>query len=151
MDAGRSPGRVLGGHEEDDIPHPSRRFFPARFLLLEVNLQCRRKPARCQRTAVSGVTRIKDCFHPDQKRRVTIQNSRSKLLREALDVAVPIRQVVGARRDFPGEWFTGNKRGERLFPKTASDIGAWQPVITEGRQSERGPAPSGAGWNFGER
>jgi hypothetical protein len=32
---------------------------------------------RCQRTTVSGVTTMRDCFHPDQNRRTTTQKSLS--------------------------------------------------------------------------
>jgi hypothetical protein len=43
----------------------------------EINLQYIRKPFRCQRTTVSGVTTMRACFHPDRKRRTTTQNSLS--------------------------------------------------------------------------
>jgi len=54
-------------------------FLPTRFLTLEIKLQYRRKPALCQRTTVSGVTTMRDCFHPDQNRRVTTQKSMSSM------------------------------------------------------------------------
>jgi len=41
-------------------------LLPACFLTLEMKLQYRRKPARCQRTTVSGVTTIRPFFQEDQ-------------------------------------------------------------------------------------
>src|SRR6201998_1376642 len=56
-------------------------LLPGCLVILETSLQYRRKPARCQRTTVSGVTMRRDCFQPDQTRRATTQKTRSKLLR----------------------------------------------------------------------
>jgi hypothetical protein len=50
-------------------------------LALETNFQYRRNPALCQRTTVSGVTKMSDCLQPDQRRRATTQKSRSKFPR----------------------------------------------------------------------
>ncbi len=36
-----------------------------------------RKPARCQRTTVSGLTIMRDCFQADQNRRAATQKSLS--------------------------------------------------------------------------
>ncbi len=44
----------------------------------ESSLQYARKPVRCQRTTVSGVTRMRDCFQADQPHRATTQKSLSK-------------------------------------------------------------------------
>src|ERR1039458_9459517 len=52
-------------------------FLPTCFLTLEMKLQYRRKLARCQRTTVSGVTTMRDCFQADQHRRASTQNSLS--------------------------------------------------------------------------
>ena len=81
MDAGSTPGGVLGYHAEDQVLLPLSRacFCPTCFLTLEMKLQYRRKPALCQRTTVSGVTTMRDCFHPDQNRRVTTQKSMSSM------------------------------------------------------------------------
>lgn len=38
-------------------------------------LHDRARNVACQRTTVSGATRISDCFQPDQNRRATTQNS----------------------------------------------------------------------------
>jgi hypothetical protein len=54
------------------------RLLPTCARTLEINLQYIRKPVRCQRTTVSGVTTMRACFHSDQKRRTTTQNSLSK-------------------------------------------------------------------------
>src|ERR1019366_10277748 len=52
-------------------------FLPTTFRAREIQLQYNRKPVRCQRTTVSGVTRINDLFQPDQTFRRTTQNSLS--------------------------------------------------------------------------
>lgn len=52
-------------------------FRPIRFFTFEISLQYMRKPARCQRTTVSGVTTIRERFHADQYRRATTQKSLS--------------------------------------------------------------------------
>src|ERR1019366_7879014 len=46
-------------------------FLPTTRRVRELQLQYSRKPARCQRTTVSGVTRINDLFQPDQTLRRT--------------------------------------------------------------------------------
>src|SRR5258708_3728329 len=56
-------------------------FLPTRVLTLEVSFQYTRKPARCQRSTVSGVTTRRACFHPDQIRLAATQNSLSNGLR----------------------------------------------------------------------
>jgi hypothetical protein len=52
-------------------------FPPTSRRTLEIGLQYIRKPARCQRTTVSGVTTRRACFHPDQTRRAITQKSLS--------------------------------------------------------------------------
>src|SRR5271167_1212375 len=52
-------------------------FLPTAFRAREIQLQYSRKPVRCQRTTVSGVTRINDLFQSDQTFRRTTQNSLS--------------------------------------------------------------------------
>ena len=53
-------------------------FLPTRCFTLEIRLQYLRKPARCQRTTVSGVTMMRELFQADQNRRAETQNSLSK-------------------------------------------------------------------------
>src|ERR1700694_4793034 len=53
------------------------RLLPTCVRTLEISLQYIRKPVRCQRTTVSGVTTMRACFHPDQNRRTTTQKSLS--------------------------------------------------------------------------
>ncbi len=53
-------------------------FLSTCFWTLEISLQYIRKPARCQRTTVSGVTTRRACFHPDQTRRAITQKSLSR-------------------------------------------------------------------------
>ena len=53
-------------------------LLPAHVLALEISLQYKRNPARCQRTTVSGVTMMRESFQADQTRRATTQKSLSK-------------------------------------------------------------------------
>jgi len=53
------------------------RLLPTCVRTLEISLQYIRKPARCQRTTVSGVTTMRACFHSDQNRRTMTQKSLS--------------------------------------------------------------------------
>ena len=53
-------------------------LLPTRVLALEISLQYKRNPARCQRTTVSGVTMMRECFQADQTRPATTQKSLSK-------------------------------------------------------------------------
>src|SRR5215831_6067069 len=48
-------------------------FLPTCFLPFEIKLQYSRKPARCQRTTVSGLTSTRDCFQAPKKRRANTQ------------------------------------------------------------------------------
>jgi hypothetical protein len=74
MNARRAPGRILANHLEDQLLHfLGDCLLPLAFLTLEISFQYDRKPARCQRTTVSGVTMMRDCFQPDQTRRANIQ------------------------------------------------------------------------------
>jgi hypothetical protein len=47
------------------------------FLGFEITVQYQRNPARCHRTAVSGVTTSSASFQPDQQRRTSSQKSLS--------------------------------------------------------------------------
>src|SRR5580704_2835769 len=56
-------------------------LLPTCLRTLEISRQYIRKPVRCQRTTVSGVTMMRDCFQADQTRRATTQKSLSKRAR----------------------------------------------------------------------
>ncbi len=56
-------------------------LLPTGLRTLETNLPYRRKPARCQRTTVSGVTMMSDRFPPIQTLRATTQKRRSNVPR----------------------------------------------------------------------
>jgi len=56
-------------------------ILPTRALALEISRQYKRNPALCQRTTVSGVTMMRECFQPDQTRRATTQKILSKMPR----------------------------------------------------------------------
>src|SRR5271169_770136 len=51
------------------------RFRPPTWLILETHVQYKRNPARCQFTTVLGVTKTRDCLHPDQHILNATQNS----------------------------------------------------------------------------
>jgi hypothetical protein len=70
------------------------RFLPGQDLCRESHVQYALNPARCQRTTVSGWTRINACFHPDQNRFSTIQNNWSKVEIAAADAFASRPQVV---------------------------------------------------------
>ncbi len=53
-------------------------LLPTCFLTLEIRLQYKRNPLRCQRTTVSGVTTRRDCFQADQNLRASTQKSLSR-------------------------------------------------------------------------
>ena len=55
-----------------------RHFLLARVRCRESQAQYALNPAQCQRTTVSGWTRINACFHPGQNRFNTFQNNRSE-------------------------------------------------------------------------
>jgi hypothetical protein len=71
---------------------------------LEIRRQYIQKPVRCQRTMVSGVTMMKDCFQSDQTRRATTEKSLSKRPR----LGRRCRRVSGTRTQG-----TGMRRGYR--------------------------------------
>jgi hypothetical protein len=78
MDAGCSPSRILSNHPEDQFPNFLRRRSSSDLRPgLEISRQYKRKPTRCHRTTVSGVTRISDFFHSAQNRRTATQKSLS--------------------------------------------------------------------------
>jgi hypothetical protein len=61
VDARCSPGWILGDHTEDEISNSFEIGFLQTFLLaLEVNLQYKRKPARCLRCGGRALRRIPD-------------------------------------------------------------------------------------------
>src|ERR1019366_8371435 len=68
-------------------------FLPTAFRAREIQLQYSRKPARCQRTTVSGVTRINDLFQPAQTLRRTTQNSLSTELSRGRGQEGPTHRV----------------------------------------------------------
>jgi hypothetical protein len=53
-------------------------FLPTRSFTLELRLQYLRKPARCQRATVSGVTMMRELFQADQNRCASTQKSLSR-------------------------------------------------------------------------
>jgi hypothetical protein len=64
----RSPAWVLGNHVGRSDPEPLSKPFSSllAFGPWRSNASRKRKPVRCHRTTVSGVTRIKASFHADQ-------------------------------------------------------------------------------------
>jgi hypothetical protein len=76
VNARRSPGWILSSHAKDQstnlLAHQSS--HPTA-LALETHVQYNRKPARCQRTTVLGVTKMRGFVHPDQNIFNVIQNN----------------------------------------------------------------------------
>src|ERR1039458_5472933 len=77
-------------------------FLPTTFRAREIQLQYSRKPVRCQRATVSGVTRINDLFQPDQTFRRTTQNSLSTELSRGVVALSAEPEVVAEGRRSPG-------------------------------------------------
>src|SRR5207302_9377468 len=70
VNPGSSPGRIVCHHLEDEIPICwDSCFLPTRSFTLEIRLQYLRKPARCQRTTLSGVATMRELLRSDQDRR----------------------------------------------------------------------------------
>src|SRR5208337_2359409 len=56
-------------------------LLPIGLLTFEISLQYKRKPDRCHRTTVSGVTTMRACVHFDQNRCMATQKSLSNRFR----------------------------------------------------------------------
>jgi len=76
-------------------------FLPRRVRCRESHVQYSLNPARCQRTTVSGWTRINACFHSGQSRRKITQNNLSGAANLGLGVLpfqdaelLPQRQIL---------------------------------------------------------
>jgi hypothetical protein len=70
------------------------RLLPTCVRTLEISLQYVRKPARCQRTTVSGVTTMRDCFHPDQNRRTPTRLPLNCVTRPDCSTPTPSKSVI---------------------------------------------------------
>jgi len=74
-----SPRWVVSDHPKEQLATSfGVGLLPTCVRTLEIASQYIRKPFLCQRTTVSGVTMIKDCFQADQTRRAITQKSLSK-------------------------------------------------------------------------
>src|SRR5215467_13839780 len=69
-------------------------FLSTCFLAFEIQLQYRRKPARCQPTTLSGLTSTRDCFQAPQKRRANTQKILSTLPSGVGDACVQHGQLL---------------------------------------------------------
>jgi len=103
---GAPQGWVVSDHAEDWTANfLGGRSSSNRSTGLETDFQYRRNPALCQRTTVSGVTKMSDCLQPDHRHRATTQKSRSKFPRlgrgwHRLNTANCRRNVKFSRRRF---------------------------------------------------
>ena len=123
---------VLSNHAKDQVAHSLLiGFLPTAFRAREIRLQYSRKPARCQRTTVSGVTRINDFFQPEQTCRKTTQNIRSTELSRGRGRFACRATVVAEGRGSPGGVLLGSERRRR--PSRADVEGAQ----TSGNHSEK--------------
>jgi len=87
-------------------------FLPTAFRAREIQRQYSRNPARCQRTTISGVTRINDFFQPEQTCRKT---TRTAGRRNSVEGEVAWRAepgVIAEGRGSPGEFFSRAHDGE---------------------------------------
>src|SRR5215472_13725892 len=75
-------------------------FLPTCFFAFEIQLQYSRKPARCQRTTVSGLTSKRACFQAPQKLRANTQKILSTVLIRVGDACASARPAVAGGRDF---------------------------------------------------
>ena len=67
MNPRRAPCRILGNHSEDRFPNFFRRRpSPGARPDFRDQPPVQTKTDQCQQTTVSGVTTMRDCFHPDQ-------------------------------------------------------------------------------------
>ena len=97
-------------------------FLPTAWLAREIQLQYSRNPARCQRTTVSGLTRINDFFQPEQTCRKT---TRTAGRRNSVEDEVAWRAepgVIAEARGSPGGVLLGSER--RRGPSRADVEGA---------------------------
>src|SRR6266536_2279513 len=90
-------------------------LLPRCLLVLEISLQYRRKPARCQRITVSEVTMIRDRFQPSRLAERLSRRACRSYQGSAADGAASARQVVGVMPGFRGEDFDTNEGGEPRF------------------------------------
>ena len=73
---------------------------PKAVLVLEITFQYKRKPARCHRTTVSGVTIMRDCFHLGQNRFAKTRQTLSKTVSLGRDACASVLRDVDGERDF---------------------------------------------------
>jgi hypothetical protein len=78
MDARRSPARILGFHTPDQFADLESHLGPPR--LARPPPPEKTKPARCQDTTVSGLTKMSASAQSDYSRRSVVQKSRSARL-----------------------------------------------------------------------
>jgi hypothetical protein len=97
-------------------------FRPTACRAREIQLQYNRKPVRCQRTTVSGVTRINDLFQPDQTLRSTSQNNLSTELNRGRGRFDAEPAVVAVGRGSRGGVLLGSERQKQ--PSRADVEGA---------------------------
>ncbi len=94
-------------------------FLPTCLRTLEISLQYIRKPARCQRTPVSGVRTRRACFHPDQTHRAITQKSLSSSPRLGRGCRRFNIRVADAKRDSREGDFAACERGGPASPSRA--------------------------------
>jgi len=108
-------------------------LLPTSLRTLEISFQYIRKPVRCQRATVSGVTMMRDSFQADQTRRAMTQKSLSKRPRlgrgcRRFSTASCCRSVRFSKTRFPRL----RKRRIRLQARGEAGL-TWQAVIPDQR------------------
>jgi len=106
VNARRAPGWVLRHHTEDQPSNLGRQFFPPELLPHSRDpTPVQSKPARCQRTTVSGLTSTRDCIrHPRNDGRIP-RRFCQPLPSGVGDACASAPPTVAGERDLPGAGF----------------------------------------------
>ena len=127
-------------------------FLPTCLRTLEISRQYIRKPVRCQRTTVSGVTMTRECFQAPQTPRANIPRRACRRGRgSGEDVYASTRRVVDAKRDSQEGDFAAHERSGPAFRSRARRSETWSGFITEWRWDGSSYVINfTACWSFGE-
>ena len=111
-------------------------FLPTAFRACEIQLQYGRKPVRCQRTTVSGVTRINDLSQPDQTSRKTTRNSLSNGTQSrARSLDVQSQQLL-PKSEVLEEVFSSRAKGGDNPAEQMSKAHEHQGIIAKARRAD---------------
>ncbi len=92
-------------------------FLPPTRRVRESHAQYNRKPARCQRTTVSGLTTISDFFQPDHRLFSATQNNLSRAESRARPLRMQSQQLLPKGEVLQNEVFSGVDGGDEPAEK----------------------------------